>query len=84
MPKRKTYIMSMIRAATNEVRREMTVRKNVYPKMVSNGKLSEFEAGRRLIAMDTALAILEKLDHRPDIARQLGLLPDEPTPNARD
>jgi hypothetical protein len=42
-----------------EVGRELNVRRNVYPKLVSSGKLSQDEADRRMRAMHCALYYLE-------------------------
>jgi hypothetical protein len=43
------------------VRREITMRKRVYPRWVSNGKMSERNADDELTAMEAVLATLERV-----------------------
>jgi len=44
------------------VGRELNVRRNVYPKLVINGKLSQDEADRRMRALSYALYFLDRPD----------------------
>jgi hypothetical protein len=48
-----------LREAVIEVERELTVRQNIYPKLVDQGKLTEGEARRR---MRTLRGVLDLLD----------------------
>ena len=47
--------MSGLKNAVIEVTRELNVRRNVYPKLVFAGKLSQDEADRRMQSMHYAL-----------------------------
>ena len=47
--------MNELWEATLELRRELTVRQSVYPRLVEQGKLSQKEADRRMAALTLAL-----------------------------
>lgn len=53
--------------AAHEVRRELEVRRHVYPRLVANGKLSPEEAAERMRRMELALSSLLKLCGEPDV-----------------
>jgi hypothetical protein len=48
-----------------EVGREIGMRKNVYPKWVASGRLSQAQADKQLAAMEAAYASLKSLRERP-------------------
>lgn len=53
--------MEAVIDALAEVRRERLVRQSVYPRLVTNGKLTQTEADRRLYALKWAEAYLHRL-----------------------
>ena len=53
--------MDELTDAIVEVKRELVVRKTVYPRLVFAGKLTQFEADRREAALGWAVAYLLKL-----------------------
>ena len=58
--------------AVDEITRELSVRRNVYPKVVLAGKLTQDEADRRMRALSYALYFLgkpddESLSTRPNV-----------------
>ena len=60
--------MEAVIDALAEVRRERLVRQSVYPRLVTNGKLTQAEADRRLYALKWAEAYLHKLvQHWPEV-----------------
>ena len=60
-PQQKGMIMEEVIDALQEVRRERLMRKSLYPRLISSGKLSQEEADRRLYCMAWAEAYLRKL-----------------------
>jgi hypothetical protein len=78
LPKTKGNNMDQLKDAIAEVRRELLIRKNVYPRLVSGGKLTQSEANRRLEHLQWAHAFLLKLiRHWPAVAS----LDGNPIPN---
>lgn len=43
------------------LRREVTMRRHVYPRWVSSGKMTQVQADREIIVMEAAQATLEQL-----------------------
>ena len=54
--------MNERRQAIDEIGRELNVRRNVYPKLVMVGKLSQEEADRRTRSLSYALYFLDRPD----------------------
>lgn len=52
--------MNELTEAAVELSRELTVRNNVYPKLVASGKLTQHEADRRMRAMRYGLYLIER------------------------
>lgn len=52
--------MNERRTAVAEIRRELRVRRCVYPKLVNDGRLSPDEAARRLSDLELAATIIER------------------------
>jgi hypothetical protein len=61
--------MSSLTEAVVEIERELQVRRNVYPRLVFNGKLTQGEADRRMRAMRTALYYLATVTCTEDTVR---------------
>lgn len=53
--------------AAHEVRRELNVRRTVYPRLVANGKLSPEEAAERMRRMELALSLLLRATGTPEL-----------------
>ena len=51
--------MNELKLATDEVDRELTVRLRIYPGLVEQGRLSQGEADKRLLALRLALYYLQ-------------------------
>ena len=49
--------------AEAEVRRELSLRILIYPRLIANGKLTPEEAAHRIKALRHALAVLERAGH---------------------
>jgi len=54
--------MNERRQAIDEIGRELNVRRNVYPRLVMVGKLSQEEADRRTRALSYAIYFLDRPD----------------------
>lgn len=59
-------MMALIEA-TEEVKRELTIRCSVYPRLVAAGKLTQGEADRRKLKLADAVAFLMKLQRNWDV-----------------
>ena len=68
----------------SEVRRERLIRSTVYPRLISQGKLTEGEAHRRLEALLAAELLLQALLSNWNKVSQLLELPATLTPKLRD
>jgi len=51
--------MNETREAIAEIRREIRVRNNIYPKLIADGRLSGEEARRRITALELAVSLLQ-------------------------
>jgi hypothetical protein len=56
-----------LKVALLELEREKQVRKFYYPKAISEGKLSQTEAQRRLEALDYAIEVLKALTQQEEV-----------------
>jgi hypothetical protein len=56
-----------LKVALLELEREKQVRKFYYPKAISEGKLSQAEAQRRLEALDYAIEVLKVLTQQEEV-----------------
>jgi len=56
-----------LKVALLELEREKQVRKFYYPKAISEGKLSQTEAQRRLEALDYAIEVLKVLTQQEEV-----------------
>ena len=57
------------------VRREVSMRRHVYPRWVANGKMTQEEADRQVEAMEAAQATLERLRDDEQARVAPGLFP---------
>jgi hypothetical protein len=63
-----------LRSQIAEVRRELQMRRVVYPKLIGRGQITQDDANRRTAAMEAVLQTLTQLAALEDKAKQLNLL----------
>jgi hypothetical protein len=83
-PKTKGMQMESLIDGLAEVRRERLIRTTVYPRLISQGKLTEGEASRRLDALLSAELLLQSMLSNWETVSQLIELPRHQTPKLRD
>ena len=58
-----------IEDAILELKRELNLRKRVYPKWIQEGKLSKKWANRQYLALQKALELLEEKEQQPEVVQ---------------